>query len=292
MLVHLNSTLVAPEEATVSVFDRGFVFGDGVYEGLRVTEGVVIGLEHHIRRLAAGLEESRIDGFDASSLARLTDELCRANGLTEAGVYWQITRGTPPPGAPLRARLPDPNSKPTVFGYAVPIKPVAEYTLPEVRKLAVRPDTRWTRGHLKSISLLGGILAAIEADEQGADDAVMVREGIVTEGTATNVFLAKGGRLITPELKSAPMLDGATRALILAQDASIEVRPVREAELREADEIMLVGTYTMVVAAGTLDGTPVGGSGARHPGPMARRLLETLKAAIARDVHSAHAPAR
>lgn len=287
MLIHLNNQLLPPDQARVSVFDRGFLFGDGVYEGLRATRGVVIGLRHHVDRMRTGLAEARIHGFDPSRLGDLTTELLRANGLEEAGVYWQVTRGAPPAGAPLRARLPHPGSVPTLFGYATPIKPVSEYSTPEVRRLALRPDTRWNRGHLKSTSLLGGVLAAIEADEQGGDDAVMHRDGLVTEGTATNVFISKNGRLITPSLESAPMLAGVTRALILEDDPSIEVRPVRVEELSDADEIMLTGTYTMVSAGSTLDGRPIGGIQA--PGPASRHLMGILLRAIERDVHSAHA---
>lgn len=298
MLVHLNNELVPAERASVSVFDRGFLFGDGVYEGLRTTRGRVIGLHHHEERMDAGLKESRIHGFDARTLQDLTTQLIEANGLKDAAVYWQVSRGVPPAGAPLRARVPHPDSRPTVFGYATPAKAISEYTKPEQRRLALRPDTRWTRGHLKSISLLGGVLAAIEADEQGCDDAVLFRNGVVCEGTATNVFIASGGRLVTPNLESAPMLSGATRALILEQDPSIEVRPIRVEELWTADEIMLTGTYTMVSAGTTLDGKPIGKPGVETPGPMACRLLKTLVDAIEHEYESAqrrradHAAAR
>lgn len=290
MLIHLNSQIVPRDCAVVSVFDRGFLFGDGVYEGLRTTRGRVIGLDRHVERMRAGLSEARISGFDPAGLGDLTTELIRANGLSEAGVYWQVTRGTPPEGAPPRARLPHPGTRPTVMGFAVPMKAPEAYVSPEVRRLSLRPDTRWTRGHLKSIALLGGVLAAIEADELGADDAVMHKDGLVTEGTATNVFAVIGGKMVTPSLESAPMLAGVTRALILAEDSSIEVRPVTVEELRRADEVMLTGTYTMVSAGSTLDGAPIGKGGV--PGDGARRLLSVLLRAIERDVHSPHALAR
>lgn len=290
MLIHLNSQIVPRDCAVVSVFDRGFLFGDGVYEGLRTTRGRVIGLDRHVERMRAGLSEARIGGFDPASLGELTAELIRANGLSEAGVYWQVTRGTPPDGAPPRARLPHPGTRPTVMGFAVPMKAPEAYVSPEVRRLSLRPDTRWTRGHLKSIALLGGVLAAIEADELGADDAVMHKDGLVTEGTATNVFAVIGGKMVTPSLESAPMLAGVTRALILAEDPSIEVRPVTVEELRRADEVMLTGTYTMVSAGSTLDGVPIGKGSV--PGDGARRLLSVLLRAIERDVHSHHALAR
>lgn len=290
VLIHLNSQIVPRDRAVVSVFDRGFLFGDGVYEGLRTTRGRVIGLDRHIERMRMGLSEARITGFDPARLGELTTELIKANGLVEAGVYWQVTRGTPPDGAPPRARLPHPGTRPTVMGFAVPMKAPEAYESPEVRRLSLRPDTRWERGHLKSIALLGGVLAAIEADELGADDAVMHRDGLVTEGTATNVFAVIGGRMVTPSLESAPMLSGVTRALILGEDPTIEVRPVTVDEIARAEEIMLTGTYTMVSAGSTLDGRPIGRGAI--PGEGSRHLLGVLRRAIERDVHSPHALAR
>lgn len=292
MIVHFNSRLVPAHEAHVSVFDRGFLFGDGVYEGLRSTVAPdgsprVIGLDLHVERLHAGLREARIGGFDASRLGPLTLELLEANALTEAFIYWQITRGTPPGDAgPARPRVPRGTLPPTVVGFATPVTPVAQCLAPELRRVALCTDTRWTRGHLKSISLLGGVLAALEADERGADDAIMERGGLVTEGTATNVFLLSRGRLVTPSLESAPMLAGVTRAMILRADPSIEQRPVRVEELRGAQEVMIVGTKTMVASVVSIDGRPVGTipAGPSAPAPGAMRLLETLRRAIADDV--------
>lgn len=283
MIVHLNNRLVPHEAAAVSVFDRGFLFGDGVYEGLRTSRGVVIGLDRHAARMRAGLDEARIRGFDTDRVGEITDELLAANGLVDSFVYVQVTRGVPSDPA-ARARVPKPGTPPTVFAYAIPVTPISECVAPEPRTAALRPDTRWTRGHLKSISLLGGVLAAIEASEAGADDAVMHRDGLVTEGTATNVFAAIEGRVVTPALACAPMLAGVTRALLMDADPSIVERPLTVDELKRADEIMLVGTRTMVAWVSTLDSVPVGGPPARGPGPHSRRLLDLLRGAIERDV--------
>jgi len=286
VIVYLNNRLVPHEEATVSVFDRGFLFGDGVYEGLRTSRGVVIGLDRHCARMRAGLDEARIRGFDTNRVGPLVDELLAATGLSDAFVYIQVTRGVPADPA-ARARVPKPGTPPTVFAYATPVTPVDQCRVPESRTAALRPDTRWTRGHLKSISLLGGVLAAIEASEAGADDAIMHRDGLVTEGTATNVFAAINGRIVTPALACAPMLAGVTRALLMDADPEIEERPVSVEELKRADEIMLVGTRTMVAWVSTLDGAPVGNGAARDPGPHAQRLLDLLRSAIERDVDEA-----
>lgn len=278
----------------MSVFDRGFLFGDGIYEGIRTEGGVVVGLEQHVERMRQGMEEMRLDVspycFDPSAMSYLTSELLEANGLRDAAVYWQVTRGTPGPGEPLRQRTPGKSMRPTVFGYAIPAKPAAAHTTPDVRRAALRPDTRWERGHLKAIALLGGVLAAIEAEEAGCDDAILYKGDLVTEGTATNVlFVPKGGdHVVTPSLTSAPMLSGVTRILLMAADPTIEERPVTVEELLNADEIMLAGSYTMVAAITRLNDRPVGSAAERGyaAGPWATKLLRTLVLAIERDVHS------
>jgi D-alanine transaminase len=237
-----------------------------------------------------GLSEARIPHgpgiLELDRLGEWTRELLDANGLEDAFIYWQVTRGTPPPGAPLRDRLPSPGMLPTVFGYATDIQPLGHYRgrPPETRQVALRPDTRWTRGHLKSISLLGNVLAAIEASELGYGDAILARGNRITEGTATNVFLASGGRMVTPSLDSAPMLAGVTRALILEADPAIEERPVEVSELFAADEVMLVGTTTMVVSVTSIDGRKIGGQDPAQAGPLACKLMETLLDAIEKDV--------
>lgn len=286
MIVHLDGSLVPGAEARVSVFDRGFLFGDGVYEGLRASDGHVIAIGAHVRRMREGLAKVRIEGFDPGALPEMTRELLRANGLEDAFVYWQVTRGVPAPGEPARARIPGRGCRmrPTVLGFATPQSPITSDMAPGVRTAVVAPDLRWRRGLIKCVSLMGGVLAAIEADEAGAEDAVMVREGLVAESVAANVFIAKDGVFATPALDSAPILAGVTRGLLLRADASIEERPVTEEELRQADEVMLVGTTTLVAAVTHLDGRPVGrGEDAGRPGPMCRRLMKTLLGAIERD---------
>lgn len=284
MLVHLNGSFIPHEQATVSVFDRGFLFGDGVYEGLRSSRGVVIGLDRHVARMRDGLNEARIRGFDPAALGPLTEQLLAANKLADAFIYWQVTRGCPPgEEGPARSRTTRGALAPTILGFATPVAAVADCRTPETRRVSLRPDTRWTRGHLKSISLLGGVLAAFEADEAGADDAIMFRDGVVTEGTATNVFAVIKGRVVTPSLESAPMLSGVTRAMILDADSSVEQRAITIDELRSADEIMLVGTKTMVAGVSTLDDRPVGRPGSA-PGPRTREMLDTLVRTITKDV--------
>lgn len=279
--VHLNGRLLPLEQATISPFDRGFIFGDGVYEGLRAFRGRVVALDRHIRRMRDALNEARID-WDPDQLLDLSDALIEANGLPDSFVYWQITRGAPLPGQPVRTRTPAGAMTPTVFGYCSVQQPIEFFANPPTVTAAVRPDTRWTRGHLKSISLLGNVIAAMEGQEQGAQDVILVRNGFVAEGSATNVMLAlpaKNGRteLVTPSLDSVSILGGITRALLLEAVPEIVARPVRVEELFRASEVMLVGSTSMVTSVTSLDGRPVADGNA---GPQARRLLGELVRSI------------
>lgn len=272
VIVYLNGQYLPAADAHVGVFDRGFLFGDGVYEGVRVFDGAVICPERHVNRMAGGLAEGRIH-WDPRALPEIGLELCRRNGLSDAFMYVQVTRGTPPPGEPVRARTMKAQGEPTVFAYATAQPPMSHYTQPPTTHLAMVQDRRWDRGHLKSISLLGNVLAAYEAQAAGAEEVVMVRDGLVTEACASNIILAVDCRLATPSLDSASILEGATRARCLALDPAIEERPVGVDELLRADEVMLVGTTSIVTSALTIDGKPVGDG---QPGPQARRLLELV----------------
>ncbi|TVQ62598.1 MAG: hypothetical protein EA378_04520 [Phycisphaerales bacterium] len=280
MLVHLNGHILSAHEARVSPFDRGFLFGDGVYEGLRAFEGQVRAGAMHVERFREGLAASGID-FDAERLIPLTEDLLIANGTPDAFVYWQVTRGTPGDGQPRRSRLPAGAMAATVFGFATPMPALSAYTTPPTCRVARVPDLRWHRGTIKSISLHGNILAAMEASEHGATETVMIRDGLVSEACASNVVLAVpdglgGTRLVTPSLESVSILAGVTRRLILDLDPTIETRAVLAEELDEASEIILVGTNSMVTSAIELDGRPVGDG---TPGPEARRLLHRLVSA-------------
>jgi D-alanine transaminase len=289
MIVNLNHTLMPAEQARISPFDRGFTLGDGVYEAMRLHAGRIVGLRRHIGRLTRSLSEARIRGIDPGFLAAATHELVAANGLTDAFVYWQISRGTPPAGAPVRTRIPVAGTVPTVFGYAEPCPRLTPSSPIRTLTATTRPDTRWDRGHIKATSLLGGVLAAIEADEQGGEDAILVRDGLVTEGPSNNLFLVLDGQIVTPALESAPMLAGVTRSLLLDAEPGIVERAVHAHELAKAEEILITGTRTGVAAIARLDGRPVGDGNA--PGPAARRLLAALVRAIEADLASADATA-
>lgn len=295
-LVHLDGRLVPHDQARVSVFDHGFLFGDGIYEGLRAyvcprtRQRRVIAMNRHLRRMQAGCDEIRIR-FDARSIAPLTEQLLDANSLSDAFVYWQVSRGTPAMAAgPVRSRVPRTEIRPTLFGYVAPVPAIDFDTpLPATKRVSIQPDTRWIRGHVKSISLLGGVIAAIDAHRLfGADEALLVRastpspansltpvpaDGLLTEGTYTNVVIVtRNGELATPDLRTAPLLDGVTRQVLLHCRPDIRVRDIRLSELRSAAEVLLIGSTTMVTSVTHIDGEPI----ADAPGPAARSLLSSL----------------
>jgi D-alanine transaminase len=274
MNVYLNGQIVPSERAMVSVFDRGYLMGDGVYEGLRSFRGRTHSVGRHVERFRFGLGQAGI-AWDPEQLEPLTDKLLAANNLADAFIYWQVTRGVPGPGQPLRTRVPAGPMTPTVFGFCAPQPVIETFETVPTCSAAVVEDCRWTRGRLKSTSLLGNILGAIEAAEAGAKEALMVRDGLVTEGSATNVILALptpdgGTELVTPSLDSVPILAGVTRARVLELDPHIHERAVREEELQLASEVILVGTTALVTSVTQLDRRPVGSGKA---GPQARRLL-------------------
>ncbi|MGH7131195.1 MAG: aminotransferase class IV [Phycisphaerales bacterium] len=295
MIVHLNGQLIPAAEAKVSPFDRGFIFGDGIYEGLRAAAlpggRRVVGMQRHVRRMTSGLRQAGI-AWDATELGAITDALLDANGLNDAFIYWQVTRGTPDlVRGPVRSRVPAAGMKPTVFGYCSALPPIdLEKPTPAIKSVAIRADLRWSRGDVKCVSLLGNVLEALAAHaEYGADEAILVREvggqKLVTEGTYTNVVLVHGHgagakmEFVTPALDSAPMLCGITREILCEVEPRIVQRPVLASELMIVNEVLLIGTTTMVTSVTRLDGRPVGDG---QVGPGARELLRVLTGVIAR----------
>ena len=200
-------------------------------------------------------------------------------------------------------------ARPTVFGYSLPASALSSYTEPPTKSAVTVRDTRWLRGRVKSISLLGNVIASIEADEGGADDAILVRDGLVAEGSSANLVAVvpdgdEGWEVVTPSLDSTPMLAGVTRDLILgacgtrrsdrtesnengtkAGPLHIIERALTADELRRASEVMLLGTLTMVTSITRLDGRSVGDGSA---GPVARSLLQTLLGVIRAEQQAAH----
>lgn len=282
MIVYLNGRLMPLDQARISPLDRGFIFGEGIYEGLRAfvppgsTRPRIIGARQHAERMNAGLDAAGI-AFDARALLGPTLEMLDANRMPEAFVYWQVSGGTPGAADPPRHRVAPARIEPTVFMYCSAQPPLAGLKTPPKRRVIVAEDVRWSLGHVKSTSLMGNVHTARQAAAADADEAVLVRGGRVVEGLATNVVLVveRGGReeIVTPSLESVPMLAGVTRRLLLDFAPEIVERPVFIQELETAREVLMVGTTTYVTACTQVGGRIVGDGDA---GPVARRLFDTL----------------
>ena len=267
--LYLNGAFVPPEAAHISVMDRGFLFGDGVYEVIPSSGGHFLGLEPHLDRLDASLAAMRLDAPLAREdwravLRRLIGEPPAADQY----VYLQVTRGT----APERDHLCPEGVRPTVLAFAKPIKPRAPAIAEQGVACITHPDIRWLRGDIKSISLAAAVLMRREAADADALETIMHRDGWVTEGAVSNVFVVAGGALMTPP-KSRLLLSGITRelALTLAHEHGLEFveRPVALDTLRAADEIWLSSSTREVLPVTRLDGELVGDG---RPGPLWRRM--------------------
>ena len=280
MLAYLNGHFLPRSAASVPVDDRGFVFGDGVYEVWRAVGGSLFESERHVARLHRGLDELRIPRPDAATHERLHDiarRLLTDSDLLDgdATFYVEITRGA----APRTHHFPSGNVAPTVYAT------VNRLTTPEeIRERGAEcvtvPDVRWLRCDIKSIQLLPNVLAKQAAEERHAIEAIMVRDGVVTEGSHTNVIGVLDGVLRTHQTNHL-VLPGVTRAVVLEIARSLDM-PVREAAFGERDlsrleELFLVGTTTDVMPVVRLDGNPVGDG---KPGAIARRLHAELRARL------------
>jgi D-alanine transaminase len=276
--VYLNGSYLPADRAHLSALDRGFVFGDGVYEVWRVVNGRLFEAERHRERLERGLRELRIgppDGADADALRAIAERLLRENGLLEghATFYLQVTRGA----APRTHQFPPAGTRPTVFAYTGALKPLEQERRTGARAIT-RPDVRWLRCDIKTVQLLPNVLAKQAALEAGAFEAIFVRDGVATEGTHSNLFVVLDGELRTHPTNNLILL-GVTRDVVLelARELGIVVReePVRAEELRRAEELFFTGTTTDVLPVVRVDDFTIGSG---RPGPIAQALYEALVA--------------
>jgi len=267
--VYLNGAFVPLEEAKIPVMDRGFLFGDGVYEVIPVYGGRPFRLAEHLDRLDYSLDGIRLANplrreVWVGVLARLTEELPGADQT----LYLQVTRGADP----VRNHLFPADAAPTVFAMASKAKP----RKPEIAERGVAAitleDMRWLRCDIKSIALLGNVLLRQAAEDAGAEESILLRADAVTEGSITNVFVVKDGALATPP-KGNLLLPGITRDLVveLARKGGIPCaeREVLRSELETADEIWITSSSREATPVTLLDGRPVGDG---RPGPVWRRM--------------------
>ena len=257
------------------------MFGDGVYEVVRVADSTTPWIAGHVERLKNSLARAGINGFDASDLQSICETLIAESGYEDALVYLQVTRGC----ERVRAHLPTAALEPTVFGFIERAPGLAQMDSPSAVTARTVPDERWKLGSIKSISLLGHVMAALSAAEQSADEAILHRGGFVGEGTRTNVFAIVAGTVVTPPLNSdPPVLPGVTRAktIALAQSMGMRIaeRPLRLEELKAGTEVWLTSTRRLVSAVIELDGKRLG-DGA--PGKITRQIFEGLKQRLTAD---------
>jgi D-alanine transaminase len=274
-VVYLNGKYIPKEEALIPVDDRGFLFGDGVYELTRAMRGKLLNEEGHWLRLERGMRELRIGGPEVltrESLREISERLLAENGLAEgdAVVYAQLTRGVAP-----RLHVFPENTAPTVFLSAAPFSSPQELRRTGVPAITL-PDIRWSRCDLKTINLLPNVVAKQRAKEAGAFEAILVRDGAITEGASTNVFGVIDGELRTYP-KCNYILPGVTRdvLMVLARqlDFPVNETPIFADEVDRLEELFLSGTTTEVQPIIQLDGKPVGDG---RPGPITIALLDAL----------------
>jgi D-alanine transaminase len=278
-LCFLNGEFLPLAEARVPVLDRGFIFGDGIYEVAPVYGRRLFRFDEHLARLNRSLSKLRIP-----NPATRDEWLSRCRALVadrpeeDQVVYIQVTRGVAP-----RDHVMPPNITPTVFMMSNPLKPAS----PEQRHKGVActtaRDFRWERGDIKSTSLLGNVLARQMSADHGALETIMFRDGFLTEAAASNVWIAHEGALLGPP-KSDHVLEGIRVELLreLCADAGVayNLRPIAEADVRSADEVMLSSATKEILAVTTLDGEAVGhGAGRGKPGPVYARLFEAYQRA-------------
>ena len=269
-IVYVNGDYVPEEEATVSVFDRGFLFADGVYEVTSVIGGKLVDFEGHARRLWRSLGELDMAApVSEAELLEIHRELVRRNDLEEGLVYLQVTRGA----ADRDFAYPE-AARPTLVLFTqarrVVDSPAAETG---IRVISI-PDRRWGRRDIKTVQLLYPSMGKMMAKAAGVDDAWMVEDGAVTEGTSNNAYIVTGGKIVTRHL-GEEILHGITRAAVLkfAREAQMEVeeRPFTVDEAKGADEAFVTSASSFVMPVVEIDGEAVGGG---RPGPVARRLRE------------------
>jgi D-alanine transaminase len=281
MSAYLNGHFLPLAEAKVPVLDRGFLFGDGVYELVPVYSNKPFRLDDHLRRLQASLDGIRLaNPHRIDEWRELILRLIALQDFPDQSLYIQVTRGV----APRDHAFPK-GVAPTVFMFAQPlVTATAEQKAAGVCAVTA-VDNRWLRCNIKAISLLANILLRQQAIDVECAETVMLRDGFLTEGAASNIFVVKDGVLLAPP-PSNLMLTGITYDVVLelaaANGIPHEVRAIPEAEVRNADELWMTSSTREIMAIVTLDGAPVG---AGVPGPLAQRmdgLYQTFKQQVMR----------
>ncbi len=275
--VYLNGAFTPLSEAKVSVLDRGFIFGDGIYEVVPVYGRKPFRMAHHLARLGRSLDSIRIaNPHSTAQWQQLVQQLIETSTDADQCVYLQVTRGVAKRDHAFPAGV-----QPTVFGMTTPfVRPGAALRDGGVDAVSMR-DERWLRCEIKSVSLLGNVLARQYAVDHDAHEVVMFRDGFLSEGSSSNVWVVKDGSLLAPQ-RSNLILEGIRYGFIeeLCAQFGIELdeRPVSKAEVEAADELMLSSATKEILPVVRLDGKPVGSG---RPGPVYEKLRRAYDAAVA-----------
>lgn len=267
-IVYLNGKFMAIEDAYIPVLDRGFIFGDGVYEVVPVYSRLAFRLPEHLVRLQNSLDGIKLaNPMSSAEWTKLVNEIIARNDGDDQSIYFQVTRGV----AKRDHAFPK-DTKQTVFMMSYPLHTPSREQIDHGVAAVTSEDFRWTKCDVKSVSLLGNCLLRQHAAEAGAVETVLFRDGHLTEASASNVFVVRDGVLLAPP-KDNLVLPGITYDVVLeiarAREFQVEVRAIAEAEVRNADEIWVTSSTKEVLAVTTLDGKPVGDG---QPGMLFRRM--------------------
>jgi len=284
--IWMNGTLVAPDDAHISVFDHGLLYGDGCFEGIRVYGGTVFKLEAHVERMQASARHIHLEPpYSDTELAAAIVETVEANRIDDGYVRVVYTRGKGSLGL-----SPSSCSNPSciIIADTISLYPEEMYVngMPVIIAHRPRIPIACLDPQIKSLNYLNNILAKVEAIEAGVLEAIMLNiEGDVAECTGDNIFLIKDGAIVTPDT-SAGMLHGITRRFVMEEVApacgyTVEDRMVTKEELFQADEIFLTGTAAEVIGVCSIDGTPIG---AGMVGPITTQLVEQFRSMVAGTV--------
>ncbi len=268
MTVYLNGAYMPLAEARIPVLDRGFIFGDGVYEYIPVYSKKPFRIDAHLARLQASLDSIRlVNPYPIQGWYERINTLIAAQDFDDQALYIQITRGVAARDAAFPAHV-----TPTVFMMANPLlTPTATLKAAGVCAITA-PDNRWLRCDIKAVSLLPNVLLRQKAVDAGCAETILLRDGFLTEGSASNIFVVQAGVVLAPP-KSHLMIPGITYdvllELLVMHHIPHQVRPISEAEVRAADELWMTSSPKEVLAIVRLDGNAVGDG---TPGPLAIRM--------------------
>ena len=269
-IVYLNGEYLPVDKACVSVLDRGFLFGDGVYEVIPVYGLNLLRIDEHLQRLQNSLSRITLDNpLDDAEWKNVFNSLLDKNPGDDRAIYLQITRGA----YPVRDLKIQKKTEPTIFIMVLKMNPVDVKDLQKGMKTVTIDDFRWHACDIKSVSLVANVMMREQAAQADVTDAILVRDGHVTEGTASNVFIVKNGVLVTPPT-SKHLLPGITRDLVLelarANGVKCEVRNIQQAELNTADEIWMTSSTREIAPVLLLNGEPVGDASI---GPLWKKMI-------------------